>query len=134
MSRRRWSHLLSEARAARSQGWPITVLLSLRDRDDPHRHDVTHINDRDRRMALALQVYEDSLCSKCGQPVWVCRGVENLDRFEVREDVCHASDRVREYVSEVTGKTGVYGEHGIPEHVALSLVDLLDSPAETPAA
>lgn len=87
------------------------------------RDDLGRLTDRDRLMALALQTYEDSLCPKCGQPVWLCRGVENLDRFEVREDVCHASDRVREYVAEVTGKTGRYGEQGIPDHIALTLRD-----------
>lgn len=84
---------------ARSQGWPLTALLGCRARDDPHRHDVTRINDRDRRMALALQVYEDACCGSCGTPHWVA---SEWERAEVRERLCHWCEDTASQVSSLS--------------------------------
>lgn len=119
MSTRRWAHLLSIARAARSQHWPVTVLQG-------YRNDTTRVTDRDRLVALALQFYEDSLCPDCGQPSWLGYGVENMGRAEFKEDVCFwcesASDKRAEMEKRYT--------NGIPAGIHLHATDTFD-PAYT---
>lgn len=82
-------------------------------------------------MAMALQLLEDSACPSCGMPTWVCRGVENMDRFEVGEDICHATATADEYRSEVEGSTGRYSQ-GIPHSITLSMRDTRATPTEAP--
>lgn len=119
-----------QARVARSQGWPITVLLGCRGRTDPHRHDTTHLTDRDRRMALALQVYEDACCTGCGMPHWVG---DEWDRAEVRERVCHWCEDV---ASQVTERAKRYGETQPPglHYYAVDTGDTAYTPEVTPGA
>lgn len=120
MSTRRWAHLLSTARAARSQHWPVTVLLGYRDK-------IARVTDRDRLMALALQHYEDSCCPDCGQPSWLGYGVENVERAEFKTDVCHWCE------SAGTARRNLAKEHkdGVPDGWLLHAVDTLD-PSYTP--
>lgn len=51
------------------------------------------IDIRDRMIALALQLHEDSLCSGCGLPHSKTRGDENVGRYEWRDDeICHGCE------------------------------------------
>ncbi|MFF5791135.1 hypothetical protein ACFY5D_03710 [Paeniglutamicibacter sp. NPDC012692] len=94
MARPRWAHLISQARTARAWRWPITVLLGYRAQDGM-------VNQRDRFMAIALQAYEDSLCSGCGLPHSMTRGDANVGRFEVQDDVtCHGCEANESYVAD----------------------------------
>lgn len=94
MARPRWSHLISQAKTARAWGWPITVLLGYRAQDGM-------INQRDRYMAIALQAYEDSVCSGCGLPHSMTRGDENVGRIEWKDDaICHGCEAKEELSSD----------------------------------
>lgn len=91
MARPRWSHLVSLAKTARDQHWPITVLLGYRAMDGM-------VNERDRYMAIALKTYEDSLCPGCGLPPSMTRGDHNVGRMEVHDDaICHGCEANESY-------------------------------------
>lgn len=91
MVRPRWAHLVTNAKTARAWGWPITVLLGYRAQDGL-------VNQRDRFMAIALQQYEDSLCSGCGLPHSMTRGDANVGRMEIHDDgICHGCEASESY-------------------------------------
>lgn len=94
MARPRWAHLATHARTARAWGWPVTVLLGFRAQDGM-------VNQRDRFMAIALQQYEDSLCSGCGLPHSMTRGDDNVGRFECRDDaICHGCETKESFAAD----------------------------------
>ena len=82
MATRRWGHLVSWARTARSWRLPVTVLLGFR-KDDGR------FVEQDKLMALALQQYEDSIHS-CGVPASKAFGDHNVGAVEWEETICHA--------------------------------------------
>lgn len=84
MATRRWGHLASWARTARSWRLPITVLLGFRE-------DTGRWVEQDRIMALALQQYEESFHS-CGVPASKAFGDENVGAVEWHETICHACE------------------------------------------
>lgn len=51
------------------------------------------ITNVDRMMAVALTMYEDSLCKGCGLPHGKTRGDENVGRYELKDDgICHGCE------------------------------------------
>lgn len=51
------------------------------------------VTDVDRMIALALTLYEDSLCAGCGLPHSKTRGDENVGRYDLRDDgICHGCE------------------------------------------
>lgn len=80
----RWGHLLLAAKAARSHGVPITVLLGFR---EPTGKWVA----RDTIMALALQDYEDGI-HHCGVHTSIGFGDHNVGRVTWKETICHACE------------------------------------------
>lgn len=86
MSSPRWPLLLPLARAARAHGVPVTVLNGNRKQDGM-------INEIDRLIAMALQTYEDSICSGCRLPHSKTRGDCNVGRIEWKDDqICHGCE------------------------------------------
>lgn len=78
-------------RAARGAGLPITVLLGYRKQDGLYTF-------RDRAALIAVQQFEDSICSGCHLPASVVRGDHNVGRIEVRDDVvCHGCQALESY-------------------------------------
>lgn len=74
-----------EARTARANGWPFMVM---RGRDNDGK-----VTDVDRMIAVALTLYEDSLCAGCGLPHSKTRGDDNVGRYELRDDqMCHGCE------------------------------------------
>lgn len=62
--------------------------MTMRGRDNDGK-----VTDVDRMMAMALTLYEDSLCAGCGLPHSKTRGDDNVGRYEVRDDhVCHGCE------------------------------------------
>lgn len=80
----RWGHLLTAAKAARSHGVPITVLLGYR---EPTGKWVP----RDSIMALALQKYEDGI-HVCGVHSSLAFGDDNIERVQWKSTICHACE------------------------------------------
>lgn len=83
MSTKRWRHLITHTRTARSWRIPITVILG-------YREDAGLWSDQDKIMAVALQQYEDSVHSVCGVPASVAFGDDNVGRVEWVDSQCHA--------------------------------------------
>lgn len=53
----------------------------------------------DLALSAGYQYYLDSLCGKCGTPLWYARSTHSAIEFEVEHSVCHACaelDRERE--------------------------------------
>jgi len=47
----------------------------------------------DRMVAIALTMFEQSLCPGCGQPAHKTRGDRNVGRFEAHDDeICHGCE------------------------------------------
>lgn len=85
---------MTGAKAARSWGVPITVLLG-------HRPADGQWVSRDSLVALALQQYEDSIHS-CGVPSAIAFGDHNIERVEWRETVCHACESKEAAITDKT--------------------------------
>ena len=91
MARPRWAKLVLYAKTARAQQWPVTVMLGYRPMDGM-------ITERDRFMAMALQQYEDGICSGCGLHHSMTHGDENVGRMETRDDqICHGCQAIESY-------------------------------------
>lgn len=53
---------------------------------------------RDRLMLIAVQKFEDSICSGCGLPASITRGDENVGRIEVHDDImCHGCEAIESH-------------------------------------
>lgn len=75
-----------QARTAKDWGWPVTVLVAGRPNDGT-------VNIIDRMVAMALTMFEQSLCPGCGLPAHKTRGDANVGRFEAHDDeICHGCE------------------------------------------
>lgn len=45
----------------------------------------------DKKLAIAWHILQRETCSKCGNPLWICRSSNNMLGFSVRRGVCYAS-------------------------------------------
>lgn len=87
------------------------------------------VKDRDRLVAMALQVYEDSLCAGCGQPHWKTHDERrDMDRFTVKESRCFGCETLTTARDEAQKR---YND-GLPPGFEQYMVDTLD-PAYQPA-
>jgi len=59
----------------------------------------------DRALAVALVLYEDSLC-RCGQPRERAHNVDNADRYEADGADCQACAAIEDYRREHGGDLG----------------------------
>lgn len=67
----------------------------------------------DRAELIALQVYRDGLCPKCGRPIDVCTAPEETGpQYEVSWQVCGATRTLLEK------QRGVYGDKQHPNRAA----------------
>jgi len=46
---------------------------------------------QDKKLAIAWTVLQRETCTKCGQPMWVCRGSNKNIGFSVRKGMCYQS-------------------------------------------
>ena len=53
--------------------------------------------DMDFLLLEAYQIMQDEVCSRCGNPVWLCRSSSNTFRFTVETVICHAERALKEY-------------------------------------
>lgn len=70
----------------------------------------------DKKLAMALTVLEKETCSKCGQPLWICRSDNKNLLFKVKRDTCYASaelEKVTKAKSHKELKNGEY-EYTVP--------------------
>lgn len=59
--------------------------------------------EQDRGEVIALAIYRDSLCPKCGRPLEVCTSDEETGpQFEVRQSTCRATLAITEVRNRLT--------------------------------
>jgi predicted amidophosphoribosyltransferase len=61
--------------------------------------------EQDRAELIALALYRDGLCPKCGRPLDVCtsdEGKPGAPQFEVNQSLCRATRAIAETISGLT--------------------------------
>lgn len=74
----------------------------------------------DKKLAIAYTILNRETCTKCGQPLWICRSTDSKLRFKVRRAVCFASQELEKYSESKNGKNLKKGEYiyAVPEYDA----------------
>jgi len=85
-------------------GIPPTSLLTDSQPSDPW-------SSADKKLALAYTIMKKETCSKCGQPLWICRSTERGLTFKVRKATCFASQELEKYGDTKNGKNLKKGEY-----------------------
>ena len=60
-------------------------------------------NNWDFALIEAFQILDDEICKQCGNPVWLCRSNSNKFEFQVKEEICYATQKL-ERVKDVKKK------------------------------
>lgn len=70
----------------------------------------------DKQLAVAVHMLKKQICSKCGQPLWICRSTDpNLD-FSIKTATCYAS-KALEDVRAKREKSKKQLKHGEFEYI-----------------
>lgn len=82
-----WNHNygnLMAVQTAVKMGLPPTSFLTDKDPSEGWSRE-------DKKLAIALTILEKETCSKCGQPIWICRSSDKNLLFKVRKTTCYAT-------------------------------------------
>lgn len=85
-------------------GIPPTSLLTDSQPSDPWSR-------ADKKLALAYTILQRESCSKCGQPLWICRSTNDKLGFRPKRAVCFASQELEKYAESKAGKNLKKGEY-----------------------
>lgn len=65
----------------------------------------------DKKLAVAWTLLQRETCSRCGQPIWICRSSDKNVSFKMKRDVCYATaefDRNKDKKQYKDPKPGEY--------------------------
>lgn len=82
-----WGHNygnLMAVKTAVKMGLPPTSFLTDKDPSEGWSRE-------DKKLAIALTILEHETCSKCGQPIWLCRSSDRNLLFKTAKATCYAT-------------------------------------------
>lgn len=90
--------------AAKDWGIPPTSLLTDKDPSESWSR-------ADKKLAIAYTILNRETCSKCGQPLWICRSTNKDLTFKPLKDKCFAAEEFEKYSESKNGKNLKKGEY-----------------------
>lgn len=102
-----WGHNYANLMAVKSavkMGLPPTCFLSDKQPSEGWSRE-------DKKLAIAIQIIETETCSKCNQPIWICRSDNRNLLFSVKKATCYASAEVEKAAKKKQNENLKPGEY-----------------------
>lgn len=65
----------------------------------------------DKKLAMAWTILQHETCSKCGQPLWICRSSAKNLQFKIKKDLCYASAELEKPANKKRAESLKPGEY-----------------------
>lgn len=76
-------------------------------------------DEKNRKLAIALQILEDETCKSCGTPAWVGMSTNNEIVFDLKGAICYGCGEIeKERESSEKGRGGRVRQKGETRYVA----------------
>lgn len=102
-----WPHNYYESAAVEAAAtWGIAPTSLLTDKDPSESW-----SRADKKLAVAYTIMKRETCSKCGQPIWICRSTNKDLTFKPTKAKCFATEEYEKYADSKNGKNLKKGEY-----------------------